>query len=84
MTVQGVRKVQHAFRKDAGVLTEHLKKVLDTATELSDPRPGDHAETRRGFDKRKISKHLDAYSANVVYLFVNPFLSTVSECRVGS
>ncbi|XP_033647998.1 uncharacterized protein LOC117307368 [Asterias rubens] len=46
---QGVRKVQHAFRKDRGVLTEHLKRVLDTASELSYPRPGDREEARRGY-----------------------------------
>ena len=54
MAVQGVRKVQHAFRKDRGVLTEHLKRVLDTASELSYPRPGDREEARRGYHQSKM------------------------------
>ncbi|XP_038068901.1 trichohyalin-like [Patiria miniata] len=48
---QGVRKVHHAFRKDKGVLTEHLKRVLDTASELTDPRPGERVEVSRGSDR---------------------------------
>ncbi|XP_022107844.1 LOW QUALITY PROTEIN: uncharacterized protein LOC110988534 [Acanthaster planci] len=48
---QGVRKVQHAFRKDKGFLADHLRKVLDTASELSDPKPGERGDAIGGRDR---------------------------------